>query len=57
MGTRAIDGGEWMKMSQAMIDASKVVLASVEAKDVDAYLEAGAGLNDTCDACHTQYQQ
>ena len=35
MEGRAVDKGEWIKMSQAMIDAAKVALKATEAKSAD----------------------
>jgi hypothetical protein len=57
LGDRAIDRGDWVKMSQAMADAGKVVLKATEAKDPMAVLAAGETLNASCDACHQRYQR
>jgi hypothetical protein len=54
---RAVDRGEWMKMSQAMIDASKLVLKAVDAQDTEGILAAGEPLNESCDSCHQRYQR
>ena len=57
MGDRPVDQGEWVKMTRAMADAAMLVVKAVEAKDPQAILAAGEPLNETCDACHAQYQR
>jgi hypothetical protein len=57
MGDRAVDQGEWVKMARAMADAAMVVVKATEAKDPQAVLAAGEPLNESCDACHAQYQR
>ena len=57
MGDRAVDQGEWVKMTRAMADAAMLVVKAVEAKDPQAVLAAGEPLNETCDTCHAQYQR
>ena len=57
MEGRAIDKGDWIKMSQAMIDAGKQTLKAVEAKDADGVLAAGEPLNISCDGCHQRYMR
>jgi hypothetical protein len=54
---RAVDRGDWIKMAQAMIDASKSTMKAVDAKSADGVLAAGADLNMTCDNCHQRYQR
>jgi hypothetical protein len=57
MEGRAVDKGEWIKMSQAMIDAAKVALKAVEAKSADDVLASGDAINVSCDKCHQRYQR
>ena len=57
MEGRAIDRGDWIKMSQAMIDASKIALAAVEAKTPGGVFDSGEALNESCDVCHQRYQR
>ena len=52
MGDRAVDNGDWVKMSQAMTDAGKAALKAAEAKSADGILAAGEAINMTCDNCH-----
>ena len=57
MEGRAVDKGEWIKMSQAMIDAAKVALKATEAKSADDVLASGDAINVSCDNCHRRYQR
>lgn len=57
MPGRAIDQADWIKMSQAMIDAAKTTLAAVEKKSPDAVLESGEAVNTSCDSCHERYRR
>jgi len=54
---RAIDQADWIKMSQAMIDAAKQTLKAVEKKDPEAVLESGETVNTSCDSCHERYRR
>ena len=57
MGTRAIDKGDWVKMSQAMIEAGKMALKATRDKSPEGVLAAGEQVNVSCDACHRRYQR
>jgi hypothetical protein len=57
MDGRAVDRGEWMKMSKAMTDAAKMTLKAVEAKSADDVLASGDAVNMSCDNCHRRYQR
>lgn len=54
---RAVDRGDWIKMSLAMIDAGRATLKAVEAKDPDAVLAVGENVNRSCDDCHQRYRR
>jgi hypothetical protein len=54
---RAVDKGEWVKMTRAMIDAAKVALQGAQEKDKDKIFEVGEALNASCDSCHQRYQR
>jgi hypothetical protein len=54
---RAVDKGDWLKMSQAMIDAAKQTLKAVDAKSTEAVLASGEGVNTSCDMCHERYRR
>jgi hypothetical protein len=54
---RAVDDGDWVKMTQDFINASTEAVKAAEAKSTDGILSAGANINKTCDTCHERYQQ
>jgi hypothetical protein len=57
MENRAVDNGEWITMSQAMIDAAKIALKATDAKSAADVLEVGGTINVSCDNCHRRYQR
>jgi hypothetical protein len=57
IGDRALDNGQWVTMTKAMMERGQAVLKAAQAKDKDAILETGGPLNETCDMCHAQYQR
>jgi hypothetical protein len=57
MGDRALDKGDWVKMTRAFMDQGKLALKAAEAKDKDGIVAAGGDLNTTCDNCHAKYQR
>jgi len=54
---RAIDSGEWITMSRALVDAGTQALKAVDAKSTEAVLTAGEKVNESCDNCHAKYQR
>ena len=52
---RAVDKDQWMKTARGMADAAAQVLEAAEAKDVEAYFDAGGALYEACTACHSKY--
>ena len=57
MGSRAVDKGEWVKMSQAMIESGKAALKATQDKNAEGVLAAGEQVNMSCDGCHRRYQR
>ena len=57
MGGRAIDQGDWVTMSQGLIEAGKVALSATRAKSPEQVLVAGEKVNTSCDTCHRKYQR
>jgi len=55
LGGRAKDNGEWMKIAQALVDAGVVALKAAEAKNPAALFDAGAGVYEVCERCHSRY--
>src|SRR5262245_58834505 len=57
MGNRAIDKGDWVKMTNEMIEQGKKAMKAADAKDKDGIVAAGGDLNTTCDNCHAKYSR
>jgi hypothetical protein len=57
IGNRARDQGDWIKMSQALVDVGMVALKAAEAKDPQALFEAGGEVYAVCQQCHVKYWQ
>lgn len=53
----AEDGINWIKFSKAMGDAAKRAGEAAQAKNVDAVLDAGDALYETCTGCHKLYMK
>ena len=49
------DWDGWVAVAQGLRTTSGVVLDAVEARDVDALLEAGTDLDLACEDCHARY--
>ena len=56
-GNRALDNGDWVKMTHDMIDKAKLAMAAARAHNKDQIVETGGNLNTTCDNCHDKYQR
>jgi hypothetical protein len=57
MGNRAIDRGDWVKMTRDMMDQGQKAMKAADAKDKDGIVAAGGDLNTTCDNCHARYSR
>lgn len=57
LGSRVVDTGDWVTMTQALIDAGKTALQATEAKSADQLLASGEAVNTSCDNCHRKYQR
>ena len=57
IGNRAVDNGDWVKMSQAMIASGQNVLKAAQAKSADGVFAAGEAVTISCDSCHHKYQR
>ena len=55
MSIRAKDGGDWMQLSQAMIDAGQKAIRAAEARNKTQVFDVGAELYETCTNCHAKY--
>jgi hypothetical protein len=57
IGDRALDTGDWVMMTKAMMESGQAALKAAQAKDKEGILDAGGPLNETCDNCHAKYQR
>ena len=57
LGDRAVDDGEWVTITRALIEAGTTALTAAEAQDIEGILAIGVDINTTCDDCHEIYQR
>jgi hypothetical protein len=55
MNSRAKDSGDWMKLSEALVDVGQRAIRAAESKDKTAVFDVGAEVYDACVACHVKY--
>ena len=55
MSSRAKDGGDWMTMSQALIEVGQRAIRAAEARNKTNVFDVGAELYDACTNCHAKY--
>jgi hypothetical protein len=56
-GSRAIDKGDWVKMTRDMMAQGEKAMKAAVDKSTDGIVAAGGDLNTTCDNCHARYQR
>ncbi len=54
-GPRDLAQPEWRQFSRELVARSKLAAEAAGRRDVDALLEAGNQIYETCDACHSKY--
>jgi hypothetical protein len=57
IGSRVVDKGDWVKQSQALMEAGRVALKAIQDKSADQLLASGEAVNMSCDGCHLKYQR
>lgn len=57
LGNRAVDRGDWVTMSRAMMQAAHAVQDAAAKKSVDGVFAAGDDITMACDNCHAKYQR
>jgi len=57
MVPRARDGGEWMTLSQRLIDTSESAIRAAEAKNPERLFTIGGDIYEACSACHQKYME
>jgi hypothetical protein len=55
MVPRAYDGGDWMKLSQELVEAGAQAMRAADAKSVEGLFDAGEKIDDVCERCHRLY--
>jgi hypothetical protein len=55
MERRAMDQGDWMAWSSALVDAGEAAMQAADARDPDAIFDVGGQVYETCAGCHAQY--
>ena len=57
MAPRAKDAGDWMRLSQELIDTSQSAIRAAESKDADRLFTVGGDIYDACSHCHQKYME
>ena len=57
MVPRARDSGEWMTLSQRLIDTSESAIRAAEAKNPERLFTIGGDIYEACSACHQKYME
>lgn len=57
MGGRPKDGGDWMRMSRALVDVGEKAIRAAASHNPQAVFDVGAEVYDVCTACHEKYVQ
>jgi cytochrome c556 len=57
MSGRAIDNGDWIKLSGDLITAADSAVKAADAQSKEGIIAAGGAINETCDSCHEKYQR
>ena len=57
IGSRAVDNGDWIKISRALMDGGQAALKATESRNVDALFASGEPINASCDDCHLKYKR
>jgi hypothetical protein len=57
MVPRAKDGDEWMRLSAALVDASRGAIEAADAKNVEKTFSVGGDIYVICSNCHQKYME
>ena len=55
MDRRAMDQGDWVGWSAAMVDAGEAAMQAADARNPQAVFDAGGEIYVTCAGCHEKY--
>jgi len=57
MGNRLVDKGEWVKLTNDLINGGKEALKAADARNADGVMASGEPINNSCDGCHEKYRR
>lgn len=57
MGTRLVDNGEWVKLTNNLINGGKEALKAAETRSAPGVMASGEPINNSCDTCHEKYRR
>jgi hypothetical protein len=57
LGSRAVDKGDWIRMSRALIDAATLTLKAADAKSPADVFNSAEVIYNSCNTCHMKYQR
>lgn len=57
MGNRLVDNGEWVKLTNDLINGGKEALKAAETRSNDGVMASGEPINNSCDTCHEKYRR
>ena len=55
MAPRARNGGEWMTLSQELVDTSQAAMRAADSRNADRLFTVGGDIYDACSHCHQRY--
>jgi hypothetical protein len=55
MAPRALDDGDWMRYSEALVDAGAEAASAAQARDFEGLLDIGETIYNACLDCHQAY--
>lgn len=55
LGPRVRDGGDWLRLSRAMVDVGEKAIRAAESRNPQAVFDVGAEVYEVCTACHAKY--
>ena len=56
-GNRAVDTGEWLKLSRAMADSGRKALEAARARNAQGIFDVGEEIYASCSGCHERYSR
>jgi hypothetical protein len=57
VGDRAVDRGDWTRLSRELSEAGATALKAAEARDAAGVFASGEAIYAACDSCHSKYER